>query len=193
MVKDWGRPDHKHSPSCCRVEFCLQSCNSKPWPCTGGTGVILQTTAEMVARHLRSPDKRRYRKYFAISPSGKKLSIAPSAHNYFVGFTTFFFIFLPFVYFFTGIIPGTWLFSDFIIQGSFIVIFAALIYAYVQKFLCHPETERKFHWRGDDPEIFLLAGLPAGLFAYTCRFGNSIPAYGKKSAHRFWYRPMYDH
>jgi cellulose synthase (UDP-forming) len=65
-----------------------------------------------------------------------------------VGFTTFFFIFLPFLYFFTGIIPGRMAFSDFIIQGSFIVIFAGLIYTYAQKFLCHPETERKFHWRG---------------------------------------------
>lgn len=67
---------------------------------------------------------------------------------YFVGVTTFFFIMVPFLYFLTGIIPGKMTFVEFIVEGLPVVVIAMLIYAYIQKFLCHPETERKFHWKG---------------------------------------------
>ena len=78
----------------------------------------------------------------------QKLAYYSIGTYYLVGFITFFFILIPFLYFFTGIIPGRMAFSDFIIKGSFIVIIAMMIYMYVQKFLCHTETERGFHWRG---------------------------------------------
>jgi cellulose synthase (UDP-forming) len=78
----------------------------------------------------------------------QKFSYFTIGTYYLVGFITLFFIIIPFIYFFTGIIPGRMVFADFIIQGSFIVFIALLIYAYAQKFLCHPETEKGFHWRG---------------------------------------------
>jgi len=67
---------------------------------------------------------------------------------YLVGATTFFFIIVPFLYFLTGIIPGRMTFAEFIIEGSPVIVIASLLYAYIQKFLCHPESERKFHWKG---------------------------------------------
>jgi cellulose synthase (UDP-forming) len=67
---------------------------------------------------------------------------------YFTGTATLFFILVPFFFFLTGIIPGRMTLIDFILHGTPVLIIAGLIYAYIQKFLCHPETERKFHWRG---------------------------------------------
>jgi cellulose synthase (UDP-forming) len=39
-------------------------------------------------------------------------------------------------------------FAEFVIHGSTVAIIAILIYLYVQKWMCHPETERGLHWRG---------------------------------------------
>jgi cellulose synthase (UDP-forming) len=39
-------------------------------------------------------------------------------------------------------------FVDFIIRGSFVAFFAIAIYLFVQRWMCHPETERGIHWRG---------------------------------------------
>jgi len=44
--------------------------------------------------------------------------------------------------------PASMLFSDFLINGSFLVIISFFIYAYVQRWMCDPETERGFQWRG---------------------------------------------
>jgi cellulose synthase (UDP-forming) len=78
----------------------------------------------------------------------QKISYLSIGTYYLVGITTFFFIMLPFLYFLTGILPAKMSFADFLIRGSYIVIIAALIYFYVQRFLCDPVTERGFHWRG---------------------------------------------
>ncbi|MGP8215334.1 MAG: glycosyltransferase family 2 protein [Bacteroidia bacterium] len=78
----------------------------------------------------------------------QKLSYFSIGTYYFVGVITLFFILIPFLYFFTGILPARMNFADFLIKGSFIVAIAAMIHFYVQKFLCHREAERGFHWRG---------------------------------------------
>lgn len=78
----------------------------------------------------------------------QKVTYGSIGTYYLVGFTTSFFMFIPFLYFFTGIIPGRMSFVDFVIKGSFILLIASLIYAYVQKFMSHPQSERGFHWRG---------------------------------------------
>ena len=39
-------------------------------------------------------------------------------------------------------------FIEFLSRGSVVLLIALLIYTYVQKFLCDPQTERGFHWRG---------------------------------------------
>jgi cellulose synthase (UDP-forming) len=78
----------------------------------------------------------------------QKIAYCSIGTYYLIGLCTFFFILVPFIYFFTGIIPGRMAFSDFIVQGSSIVIISSLIYLYIQKFLCHPESERGIHWRG---------------------------------------------
>ncbi len=78
----------------------------------------------------------------------QKISYTAIGTYYFVGTTTFFFILVPLLYFFTGILPARMNFAEFLVKGSLIVIIASFIYAYAQNFLCHPETERGFHWKG---------------------------------------------
>ena len=89
-----------------------------------------------------------YPKLFTKFSFWQKISYGAIAFYYFVGLTTLFFILIPPLYFFTGIIPANMDFSVFMIKGANVVVIALTIYLYVQRFMVHPETERGFHWKG---------------------------------------------
>lgn len=67
---------------------------------------------------------------------------------YMVGATFFLFFLIPYVYFWTGILPASMSFSEFVIHILPIGIFGMSIYLFVQSWLCDPPTERGLHWRG---------------------------------------------
>lgn len=78
----------------------------------------------------------------------QKLTYMAIGTYYLVGTTAFFFTIIPFLFFFTGVLPASMLFSDFLINGSLLVIISFLIYIYVQRWMCDPATERGIQWRG---------------------------------------------
>ncbi len=78
----------------------------------------------------------------------QKLSYSAIAFYYLTGTMTLFFILIPLLYFFTGTLPANMDFSEFLVKGSSFALIALIIYLYVQKFLCHTKSERRFHWRG---------------------------------------------
>jgi cellulose synthase (UDP-forming) len=67
---------------------------------------------------------------------------------YSVGVLMFFYLLLPFLYFFTGILPAKMPFSSFLEHVVPVGIVGLSIYLYVQKWLCHPSVEKGLHWRG---------------------------------------------
>ena len=78
----------------------------------------------------------------------QKLSYLTIGTYYLVGVTAFLFTLLPFLFFFTGALPATMSFTEFLIRGSFVALFGIAIYLYVQRYMCHPGSEKGFHWRG---------------------------------------------
>ncbi|MFZ4543843.1 MAG: glycosyltransferase family 2 protein [Saprospiraceae bacterium] len=78
----------------------------------------------------------------------QRISYLSIGTYYLFGTVTAFFIFFPLFYFFTKITIGNMDFIEFLSRGSIILFLAVCIYAYAQKFLCDPSTERGFHWRG---------------------------------------------
>lgn len=78
----------------------------------------------------------------------QRVSYTTIGTYYLVGTASFFFTIIPFLFFFTNILPARMDFSEFVIQGSFVAFFGILIYLFVQQWMCHPETERGLHWRG---------------------------------------------
>jgi cellulose synthase (UDP-forming) len=78
----------------------------------------------------------------------QKISYLGISTYYLVGLTTFLYISIPFLYFWTGILPANMEFSEFIINGAPIIIVAVLVYMFVQRWLSHPEHERGFHFHG---------------------------------------------
>jgi cellulose synthase (UDP-forming) len=78
----------------------------------------------------------------------QKLSYLTIGTYYLEGFTTLIYLLIPFLYFWTGILPAQMSFLEFVTHGFPIVFFSTTIYLYVQKWLCDPKTERGIHWRG---------------------------------------------
>ncbi len=78
----------------------------------------------------------------------QKLSYGTIGTYYLVGATQFFFMLIPFLYFFTGITPAEMSFVDFVVRGLPIVGISLVIYRFVQRWMAHPETEQGLHWRG---------------------------------------------
>lgn len=78
----------------------------------------------------------------------QRLSYLTIGTYYLVGFTQFFFTLLPFVFFFTGVLPARMSFVGFLEHGIPVALLGTAIYLYVQRWMCHPGTERGLHWRG---------------------------------------------
>lgn len=78
----------------------------------------------------------------------QRISYLTIGTYYLTGTASFFFTMIPFLFFFTGILPAQMSFVDFIIHGSFVAFLGIVIYLFVQQWMCHPETERGIHWRG---------------------------------------------
>ena len=78
----------------------------------------------------------------------QKLSYLTIGTYYLEGFTTLIYLLIPFLYFWTGLLPAQMSFLEFATYGFPIVFFSTAIYLYVQKWLCDPSSERGIHWRG---------------------------------------------
>ena len=103
----------------------------------------------------------------------QKVTYFSTGTYYFCGLTTFFFILVPLLYFFGNLIPGNMIFSEFVVKFIPIIIIAILIYAYAQRFLCDPSTERGFHWKG---MILKYACWPVYTYAFLLAvFKKKIP------------------
>ena len=78
----------------------------------------------------------------------QKLSYIIIGTYYLVGASSFFYFIIPYLFFWTGLLPAKMHFSEFIIQVAPIGLIAVAIYLYAQRWLCHPVTEWGIHWRG---------------------------------------------
>lgn len=78
----------------------------------------------------------------------QKTSYITIGTYYMEGLTTLVYLIIPFIYLWFGIVPAQMYFIDFIIFGLPVLVFSVWIYLYVQKWMCHPGTERGLHWRG---------------------------------------------
>ena len=67
---------------------------------------------------------------------------------YLVGVTTFFYVSIPFLYFWAGWLPANMDFGQFLIYGTPVVLIAIFIYLFIQRWLSDEKTERGLHWRG---------------------------------------------
>ncbi|HUR00391.1 MAG TPA: glycosyltransferase family 2 protein [Gemmatimonadaceae bacterium] len=67
---------------------------------------------------------------------------------YFFGVTTLFYLLFPYLYLWTGYQPASMRFAEFISEAAPVALVGALIYFYMQRWMCDPDTERGLHLRG---------------------------------------------
>lgn len=94
----------------------------------------------------------------------QRVTYASIATYYLSGFVTFLFTLFPFLFFATGIMPASMALSEFVVHGSWIVVFSALIYMFSQRWMCHAATEQGFHWRA---MILKYATWPVFFFGFV--------------------------
>jgi len=78
----------------------------------------------------------------------QKLSYITIGTYYIEGLVTLLYLLIPFLFFWTGILPAQMYFIEFLYFGFPIVFFSIWIYFHVQRWLCDPGSERGLHWRG---------------------------------------------
>ncbi|MBK8806976.1 MAG: glycosyltransferase [Bacteroidales bacterium] len=77
----------------------------------------------------------------------QKITYLSIATYYFSGFINLLFLLLPFLFFVTGYLPVNMLLGEFVLNGMWIVLVSIAFYIYVQRWMCHPASERGWHWR----------------------------------------------
>jgi len=128
--------------------------------------------------------------------SWQRLSYATIGTYYLVGLTQLIFTLIPFLFFFTGILPARMEFADFIIYGMPIVLVGITIYLYVQRWVCDRQTEKGLHWRG---MILKFACWPVFFIGFLLALVNAEVPYiptAKKAAVGFvspFVRPLLIH
>ncbi|HUF51563.1 MAG TPA: glycosyltransferase family 2 protein [Longimicrobiales bacterium] len=78
----------------------------------------------------------------------QRLSYATIGTYYMFGITTLAYLVIPYLYLWTGVQPATMRFEEFISTGVPVALIGIGVYAFSQRWLCHPEHERGLHWRG---------------------------------------------
>lgn len=78
----------------------------------------------------------------------QRLSYLAIGTYYFSGLVQFIFTIIPFIFFFTGLLPARMEFAEFVVYGLPVAIYAVAIYIYMQYWMCDTRTERGPHWRG---------------------------------------------
>lgn len=78
----------------------------------------------------------------------QKLSYITIGTYYIEGVISLIYILIPFLYFWTGILPARMFFIEFLYFGVPVLLFSVWIYFHVQRWLTHPAYEQGFHWRG---------------------------------------------
>ncbi len=100
----------------------------------------------------------------------QKLSYFTIGTYYLVGATQFIFTLIPFVFFFSGVLPARMEFADFLIYGVPVILSGIAIYLFVQRWLSDAETERGLHWRG---MILKFACWPVYLMGFLLALVNA--------------------
>lgn len=91
---------------------------------------------------------REYPRAFRSLTGFQRISYFMIGSYYFVGATALIFFAVPLIYLWTGRQPAVFLLSEYIEHAVPVGIFGVAVYFFAQRWLCDPERERGFHWRG---------------------------------------------
>ncbi|MGZ7039491.1 MAG: glycosyltransferase family 2 protein, partial [Thermoanaerobaculia bacterium] len=89
-----------------------------------------------------------YPRAFRRLTGHQRISYLMIGSYYLVGLTTLIYMTIPLLYLWTGRQPAAFFLSEYVLHAAPVGLFGLLIYRFVQRWLCDPDRERGFHWRG---------------------------------------------
>jgi len=117
----------------------------------------------------------------------QKLSYLMIGTYYLVGLTTPIYLLIPALYLWTGVQPAAMFISDYLAHALPVGFFGVVIYRFAQRWLCDPETERGWHWRGMLLKVgcwsVYFKGLVLALLGVAVPY---IPTAKSRQAGNFW-------
>jgi len=117
----------------------------------------------------------------------QKLSYLMIGTYYLVGLTTPIYLLIPALYLWTGVQPAAMFISDYLAHALPVGFFGVVIYRFAHRWLCDPETERGWHWRGMLLKVgcwsVYFKGLVLALLGVAVPY---IPTAKSRQAGNFW-------
>lgn len=130
---------------------------------------------------------REYPRAFRRLTLHQKLAYFMIGTYYLVGLTTPIYLLIPMLYLWTGVQPAAMFLSEYLQHALPAGLFGVLIYRYAQRWLCDPERERGWHWRGMLLKIgcwsVYLKGFLLALLGIAVPY---IPTAKSRQAGNFW-------
>jgi cellulose synthase (UDP-forming) len=130
---------------------------------------------------------REYPRAFRRLTLHQKLSYFMIGTYYLVGLTTPIYMLIPALYLWTSVQPAAMFISEYLQHALPVGVFGVLIYRYAQRWLCDPERERGWHWRGMLLKIgcwsVYLKGFVLALLGIAVPY---VPTAKSRQAGNFW-------
>jgi len=122
----------------------------------------------------------------------QRLSYLGITTYYLNGLSMFFFVLIPYFYFWLGILPANMDFLEFLVHWLPLGFLALILYLMAQRTLSDPITERGIHWRG---MMLKFATWPVFMLGFLLSLVNAKIPYipTSKQANKGWtpfYRPI---
>jgi cellulose synthase (UDP-forming) len=100
----------------------------------------------------------------------QRLSYLTIGTYYFSGVIMLLFLTIPYLYLWLGVLPADMDFAEFLVRWVPVAVCGISIYLYVQRWMCHPATERGLHWRG---MLLKFACWPVFFRGFVLSLGNA--------------------
>ncbi|HSP13760.1 MAG TPA: glycosyltransferase [Thermoanaerobaculia bacterium] len=130
---------------------------------------------------------REYPRAFRRLTAHQKISYLMIGSYYIVGLTTLIYLSIPLIYLWFGAQPAVILLGEYLEHGLPIGLLGAIVYRFVQRWLCDPAREHGWHWRGTLLKIgswnVYLRGLVLALGGINVPY---IPTRKERHPGRFW-------
>jgi len=91
---------------------------------------------------------REYPRAFRRLTNHQRISYLMIGTYYLVGLTSLIYLTIPLLYLLTGAQPAAMFVADYVVHALPVGFFGAVIYRFVQRWMCDPARERGWHWRG---------------------------------------------
>ncbi len=130
---------------------------------------------------------REYPRAFRRLSNHQRIAYLMIGTYYLVGLTAPIYLAIPLLYLSAGLQPAAMFVSDYLVHALPVGFFGVVIYRFVQRWLCDPDRERGWHWRGMLLKIGCWSVYLKGLLLAMANIAVPyIPTAKERRSGNFW-------